>query len=113
MSAAKMLELLAHEGKSLSALVSGLPQYHIKKSNVSVPVERREAVLASIVELAKGRKVDTTDGVKILEKDGAVLVRPSGTEPIFRVYAEARTPARADALADEGVALVKKALGGR
>src|SRR5438105_4656474 len=113
MSAAKMLEILAHEGQALSALVAALPQYHIKKSNVSVPVERREAVLASIVELAKGRKVDTTDGVKILEKDGAVLVRPSGTEPIFRVYAEARTPARADALADEGVALVKKALGGR
>ena len=113
MSAAKMLEILAHEGQALSALVAALPQYHIKKSNVSVPVERREAVLASIVELAKGRKVDTTDGVKILEKDGAVLVRPSGTEPIFRVYAEARTPARADALAEEGVGLVKKALGGR
>src|SRR5881396_3302766 len=113
MSAAKMLELLAHEGKSLSALVAALPQYHIKKANVDVPVERREAVLAAIVELAKGRKVDSTDGVKILETDGAVLVRPSGTEPIFRVYAEAKTPARADALAEEGVALVKKALGGR
>src|SRR5213083_146899 len=35
MSAAKMLELLAHEGKSLSALVAALPLYHIKKSNVS------------------------------------------------------------------------------
>ena len=113
MSAAKMLELLAHEGKSLSALVAALPQYHIKKANVAVPVERREAVLTSIVEFAKGRKVDTTDGVKILEGDGAVLVRPSGTEPIFRVYAEAKTPARADALADEGVALIQKALGHR
>jgi len=113
MSAAKMLELLAHEGKSLSALVAALPQFHIKKANVPVPVERREAVLASIVELAKGRKVDTTDGVKILERDGAVLVRPSGTEPIFRVYAEAKTAARADALADEGVVLIKKALGHR
>ena len=113
MSAAKMLELLAHEGKSLSALVAALPQYHIKKANVAVPVDRREAVLTSIVEFAKGRKVDTTDGVKILEGDGAVLVRPSGTEPIFRVYAEAKTPARADALADEGVALIQKALGHR
>src|SRR5205809_776728 len=113
MSAAKMLELLAHEGKSLSALVAALPQYHIKKANVEVPVERREAVLAAIVELAKGRKVDSTDGVKILETDGAVLVRPSGTEPIFRVYAEAKTPARADALAEEGVSWIKRALGHR
>ena len=113
MSAAKMLELIAHEGKSLSALVAALPQYHIKKANVEVPVERRDAVLAAIVELAKGRKVDSTDGVKILEADGAVLVRPSGTEPIFRVYAEAKTPNRADTLAEEGVSLIKKALGHR
>src|SRR5438094_162711 len=113
MSAAKMLELLAHEGKRLSALVAALPQYHLKKANVSVPVERRDAVLASLVELTRGRKVDTTDGVKIVEADGAVLVRPSGTEPIFRVYAEGRTPERAVALAAEGVDLVKKALGRR
>jgi phosphomannomutase/phosphoglucomutase len=111
MTAAKMVELIAHEGKPLSALVAALPQFYIKKANVSVPVERHEAVLGSIADLAKGRKVDATDGVKILEKDGAVLVRPSGTEPVFRVYAEARTAARADALAEEGVALVKKALG--
>src|SRR5437879_7945516 len=113
MSAAKMHELLAHEGKSLSALVAALPQYHITKANFDGPVERREAVLAAIVELAKGRKVDSTDGVKILEADGAVLVRPSGTEPIFRVYAEAETPNHADTLAEEGVSLIKKALGQR
>jgi phosphomannomutase/phosphoglucomutase len=111
MTAAKMVELLAHEGKPLAALVAALPQYHIKKANVSVPTDRRDAVLRSIADLAKGRKVDTTDGIKIVEKDGAVLVRPSGTEPIFRVYAEARTAPRADALVEEGVALIKKALG--
>jgi len=110
MSAAKMIELLAHEGKPLSALLAALPQYYIKKTNVSVPVDRREAVFAAIVDLVKGRKVDMTDGVKVLESDGAVLVRPSGTEPIFRVYAEARTPARAEALAEEGVEFIRKAL---
>src|SRR6059036_2602788 len=110
MSAAKMLELLAHEGKRLSSLTAALPQYHLKKTNVPVPVERRDAVLSSLVELTKGRKVDTTDGVKIVEPDGAVLVRPSGTEPIFRVYAEGRTPERAEALAREGADLIEKAL---
>ncbi|MCI4371434.1 MAG: phosphoglucosamine mutase, partial [Thermoplasmata archaeon] len=90
-----------------------LPQFHIKKANVPVPVEKRDAVLESIVALTKSRKVDMTDGVKILENDGAVLVRPSGTEPTFRVYAEARTPERAEALAAEGVDLIKKALGRR
>src|SRR3989442_983561 len=97
--------------KSLALLArAAIPEYHIKKANVPVPADQRDAVLSSIVALAKGRRVDTTDGVKILEADGAVLVRPSGTEPIFRVYAEGRTSARADALAAEGVDLVKKAL---
>src|SRR2546425_12637066 len=99
MSAAKMLELLAHEGKRLSSLTAALPQYHLKKTNVSVPVERRDAVLSSLVELTKGRKVDTTDGVKIVEPDGAVLVRPSGTEPNVPVYAEGPAPGTAGALA--------------
>lgn len=113
MAAAKMLELLAHEGKPLSALVAELPQYHIKKASVAVPAETRDAVLASLVELTKGRKIDATDGLKIVESDGAVLVRPSGTEPVFRVYAESRTRERAEALASEGVELIKKALGHR
>jgi len=112
MALAKMLELLAKEREALSELLAALPAYHIKKANVAVPVEKREAVLKALVGLAKGRPVDTTDGVKIRERDGSVLVRPSGTEPIFRVYAEGRTPERADALADEGVELIKKSLRG-
>ena len=64
------------------------------------------------MRLAKGRKVDTTDGVKILESDGSVLVRPSGTEPIFRVYAESKSPPRAEALLAEGIGMIQKALGG-
>src|SRR5205809_7629024 len=103
----------AHKEMSLSAHVPAHPQSNNKEANVYDPVERRETFLDAIVELSKGRKVDSTDGVKILESDGAVLVRPSGTEPIFRVYAEAKTPARADALAEEGVSWIKKALGHR
>jgi len=112
MAVAKMLELLARRREPLSQLASALPPLHIRKANVPVPIERRDAVLAGLVSLTKDRRVDTTDGVRILESDGAVLVRPSGTEPIFRVYAEGRTPERAEALASEGVALVRRALGG-
>jgi phosphomannomutase/phosphoglucomutase len=50
--------------------------------------------------------------VKIHDADGWVLVRPSGTEPLFRVYAEARTPERAKALAQEGTELIRRALKG-
>ncbi len=110
MSLAKMLDYLAREGKPLTALVAALPQYSLAKEGLEVPVERRQAVLDVIVRLAKDRTVDTLDGVKIHEPDGWVLVRPSGTEPLFRVYAEAKSPERAKALAKEGLDLIRQAL---
>lgn len=110
MALAKILELLARGDVSLSKLVAGLPRYSLEKAAVEVPTAQRDEVLAGIVQLVKGRKVETIDGVKIHADDGAVLVRPSGTEPLFRIYAEARTPARAKALAAEGIEIVRKAL---
>jgi len=112
MAVAKMLELLAQKGRPLSELVAGLPRYHLRKASVAVPLERRDSVLAAIERLVAGRKVETIDGVKIHEPDGWVLVRPSGTEAIFRVYAEAKSAARAEALAKEGAGLVERALRG-
>ena len=44
-------------------------------------------------------KVDETDGVKLYVKDGWVLVRPSGTEPIFRVFSESKNKNWAEELA--------------
>ncbi len=110
MTLAKMLELLAHAGKPLSALAAALPQYSLRKVAVEVPAARREATLAALLRLVEGRDVETTDGVKIRATDGWVLVRPSGTEPLFRVYAEAKSAERAQALADEGADLVRRAV---
>jgi phosphomannomutase/phosphoglucomutase len=44
-------------------------------------------------------KVDRTDGLKLYMKDGWVLMRPSGTEPIFRVYVEAKEKQQAERVA--------------
>jgi len=110
MAVGKMLELLARSGTTLSALLADLPAYSLSKASVEVPTDRRDAVLASILKLASGRRIETVDGVKVHEPDGWVLVRPSGTESIFRIYAEAKTQVRAEALAKEGVDLVRKAL---
>ena len=112
MTVAKMLELLAAEGRSLSALAGALPQYSLQKGSVEVPVEKRAATLEALLSLVRDREVETIDGVKIHAPDGWVLVRPSGTEPLFRVYAEAKTPERARALAAEGAELVRRALRG-
>jgi len=112
MSAAAVLDLLARKGASLADLLKDVPKYALVKEKIACPVERREVVLAHIAQaLGKGgSRVVTIDGVKAYLPGGWVLLRPSGTEPLFRVFAESKDPARARALADEGLAAVREAL---
>jgi phosphomannomutase/phosphoglucomutase len=102
MSIAKMLELLAREQRPLSALVAELPVYEVLKTKLSCPNEKKQLVLDALVQHVKDlneiQRVDQTDGVKLFTKKGWVLLRPSGTEPIFRVYAEAKTRSQVEQL---------------
>jgi phosphomannomutase/phosphoglucomutase len=54
--------------------------------------------------------VDTTDGVKVITDEGWVIIRPSGTEPIYRCFSEAKTPEKAAELADWGMNLIENNL---
>ena len=109
MAMAKLLELLARAARPLSALLDELPAYALQKLAVPVPDGHQERILAALVRSLAGRDVSTIDGVKLREPDGWVLVRPSGTEAIFRVFAEARTAERAQSLAEQGAQLVRDA----
>lgn len=106
MSAASMLEMLAHSGKKLSVIVDEMPAYHSVKEKIKC--KDKEAVMRDISGHTAGEKVDMTDGLKIYRPEGWVLVRMSGTEPIIRVFAESRTDAGAKKLADYGVGLVNR-----
>ncbi len=90
MALAKLLEILAKKEKNLSELVDELPQYKQMKISVECENEKKEKVLEELKERVKGENVNTLDGVKIKGKDWWVLIRPSGTEPIYRIYAEAK-----------------------
>ena len=111
MTIAKMLELLAKEEKSLSELISELPRYELVKTKITCPNDRKEDVLRRIKDVVSAqqdvRKIDDTDGVKIYLEDGWVLVRPSGTEPIFRIFAESKDRGKAEELADSYKRLVE------
>jgi phosphomannomutase/phosphoglucomutase len=100
MTVAKMLEIIAKDGP-LSKLVDRIPVYSQDKRKMACPDERKERVLAALVEHYAAERVDTTDGVKICYDDGWTLVRPSGTEPLFRVYSEAKTPEDAKKRSEE------------
>ena len=90
MALAKIIEILAKKEKNLSELVDELPKYKQMKISVECENEKKEKVLEELKKRVKGENVNTLDGVKIMGKDWWVLIRPSGTEPIYRIYAEAR-----------------------
>ncbi|MCD1293805.1 phosphoglucosamine mutase [Methanocella sp. CWC-04] len=106
MSAATMLEMLAHTNKKLSEIVSEVPSYASVKDKIKC--KDKDAVMKKITEEVKGETVDMTDGVKVFKPEGWVLIRESGTEPIVRVFAESKTGAGAKKLAEYGVGLVNK-----
>lgn len=109
MTATQVVEMIALEGKTLSQLVSELPAYFNTKVKVHVPQEKKESLLEALLELSKDMNRITIDGVKIIHDDGWILIRPSGTEPIYRCFAEGNTQETADRLCDEGVKLIERA----
>jgi phosphomannomutase/phosphoglucomutase len=96
MTTALILGIMASTKKKLSELISEQPQYFIEKGRVDCPEEKKEKVLSKLVEKVKGTNLSTIDGVKIwFEDKSAILVRPSGTEAIYRLYAEAKSQQKA------------------
>lgn len=90
MSIAKMLECIAVSGP-LETQLSELPVYHTYKLKVACPNELKEELMAAMAEFGSdAMNQDNTDGLKLNYEDGWVLIRPSGTEPIYRIYSESK-----------------------
>lgn len=98
---ALFLSLLAKSGKKVSELKAGYPPYQIAKNKVELTPEINiDAVLAKLKDTYAGERITDIDGVKIDFKDSWVHLRKSNTEPIIRIYAEAATMEKAEALAE-------------
>jgi len=96
MTTALILGIMAKTGQKLSALIAEQPQYFLEKGKVECPEDKKEKVLKKLLEQVKGANISTIDGVKIwFEDKSAILVRPSGTEPTYRLYAEAKNQEKA------------------
>jgi phosphomannomutase len=86
---AMVLHLMAETGKKLSELVSELPAYTIIKDKYAVSADRLPALFDALVRKWPEAKVNRDDGLRLDWADRWVHVRPSNTEPIVRVIAEA------------------------
>ena len=111
LTVAKILEIIAKEKKTLSELVSELPVYYSAKMKTECADDLKEEIMSKIAAEVKETtdyELDTTDGVKIFKDGGWVIIRPSGTEPIFRSYSEGNSQEQADEMAECGISLIKK-----
>jgi phosphomannomutase len=93
--AALVLQLLLEEGRPLSAIVGSLPRYVIVKDKLPRPNASLDAVYAALRSAFPDAAADVQDGLRLAWADRWVHVRPSGTEPIVRVIAEAPDEAAA------------------
>jgi phosphomannomutase/phosphoglucomutase len=111
MTTALILNIMAETGKKLSKLVAEQPQYFIEKGKIDCADEKKEILLQKLYEQVKGENISTIDGVKIWFSDNsAILIRPSGTEPVFRLYAEAKNQEKALKLVEDYSSRLKKIL---
>ncbi|KZX11268.1 phosphoglucosamine mutase [Methanobrevibacter curvatus] len=110
LTVAKILEIMAKEKKTLSSLVDELPVYYSEKMKCECADEKKQEIMESITkELATLEyKLDTTDGIKIFKDNGWVIIRPSGTEPIFRCFSESDSQEKATEMAKWGLSLIEK-----
>lgn len=111
MTTALLLNIMAETGEKLSGLVAEQPQYFIEKGKIECPDDKKAILLEKLLEQVKGKNISTIDGVKIwFEDNSAILIRPSGTEPVFRLYAEAKNQDKALKLVEDYTSKLKKIL---
>jgi len=120
LAALLLLEAMAAAGKPLAEMLDDLARefgrFEYAHTDLHPPQEKMHLIISALQSLKQTGEfagaalvgIDRTDGARLDFEDGSwLLLRPSGTEPVVRVYAEAATPERAEELLGRGVALVE------
>ncbi|SIS06476.1 phosphoglucosamine mutase [Natronorubrum thiooxidans] len=109
LAAGILTAMVARDGP-LGAAVDALETYPIRRT--AIEVENKAAAMDRVEAAVRERdlEIDALDGIRIEYGDGWTLIRPSGTEALVRVTAEARDPERAEALFEDARGLVADAV---
>ena len=109
MTLALMLDLLSKSEISLSENIENLPPSYTTKTKIECSLEQSKIVISEL--LKEFPTSDTSDGIKIqVDQDNWVMIRPSGTEPIIRIYGESNSQDNLDSLISNFVAKTKSIL---
>jgi phosphomannomutase/phosphoglucomutase len=110
MSTALVLEMLSEsDNKLFSEHIAQLPQTFQYKTNFACPSrDTMKRIIKICIEHGSPRKIETLDGAKIwIDEETWLMVRPSGTEPLIRMYAESTDKSLLDSKVDEYSRLVQ------
>ena len=100
MTLALMFDLLATSGKPLSEEIASLPPSFTTKDKLSCTAEKVPKLISTLHE--EFPNSDISDGIKIiLDPKNWIMIRPSGTEPIVRIYVESESQEKLDTLMSE------------
>jgi mannose-1-phosphate guanylyltransferase/phosphomannomutase len=101
--------MVARTRLTLSEINRRIPAAHIHRQTVPTPWAAKGMVMRAVVEAAGERKLDTTDGVRVIEDDGAwVLVLPDPSEPVTHLWVEGPNEERALELLDRWAMVVER-----
>ena len=114
-SIAAIAQHLAESGATVTQLVESMPHYQMCRKKLEIPSQELATHLVDLaLEVYKGAsdvgaepQLELTDGVKRVWNDRWVNIRPSGTEPVIRVFSEAPTFTVAEQLCDETIEMLK------
>jgi mannose-1-phosphate guanylyltransferase/phosphomannomutase len=108
----KLLELLAKDGRAVSAVRKEIPREAYEHRAEVVPWDAKGRVMRTMVEMHRDASVDLADGIKVFVDGGWVLVLPDPDMPTYHIIVSLEDSARAKALADRYSELVKSAVAG-
>jgi phosphomannomutase len=109
---ALIIQQCAETEATISELISQIPQYSIIKKKIDIGTqELADALTQQAAQYYADENLDLTDGVKIIRKDSWVNIRKSGTEPVIRVFSEARTTEEAEILCDSTLEMIQGWMG--
>lgn len=110
MTSVLMLEALSFINKPLSEILDTFPKFYQRKAKFDCPNEIKKIVMEEIERKSFGR-VEKIDGVKIWADESTwVLLRPSGTEPLIRVFGESKDADKLDELIDKYSSITKESI---
>lgn len=108
-----LLEMIAYEGKSLEDLIKELEsnygRWYYHRISVNIKDIRKDLKFLKIPKSILGEKikrVNRLDGIKMITENSWLMLRKSGTEPIIRIYAEARKKTICNALLNLGKKMI-------